>query len=203
MAKTAKKAAPPATKKASPAKAGTAAKDKEVPTSLSKSLIASLPVSAEIMKHALAIEALLPQLDKELERSRKAGALSLARSFVVLHRMNARFDEMFKPFTATFTYYKTKVVPETFEIEGVPNVPLAEGFRVGVSSAFYASIKKDMKTAAYAWLQQNKLADIIQNTVNASSLAAALKSKLEDENIEAPAEIFTAAYVPNTSVTKI
>lgn len=155
------------------------------------------------MKHALAIEALLPQLDKELDRSKKAGAISLARSFVVLHRMNSRFDDMFKPFTATFELYKKQIVPEIFEQESVPNVPLDEGFRVGVSSTFYASIKKDMKTAAYAWLRNNGLGDLIQSTINSSSLAAGLKTKMEDENIEAPEEIFTAAYVPNTSVTKL
>lgn len=177
--------------------------------SLPSSIVAALPVSMKIMEHILAAEKLFPQLEKELNKAEKAGSIAMARAFVVLHRMRKRIhtedsnaDSVFRPLMTMFNRYNKEVIPHMFEVEGVTNVPLAEGFRVGVSNPFYASIKPDMKTAAYAWLQQNGLADIIQSTVNASTLSAALKVMLEEHNKEAPDEMFTAAYVPATSVTK-
>lgn len=177
----------------------------ERPT-LPKSLAAALPAAVVIMGHVADIEALIPTLEAQMGRAKSAGAIPLARSFVVLHRLREALlsDERgrFKPIGALFIKYQTEHIPALFEQDGVENVPLAEGFRVGVSHPFRASIKKDQKDAAYAWLRKNGLGDLISSTVNASSLAAALKTKLEDENTDAPEEMFTAGYLPAATVTK-
>lgn len=177
----------------------------ERPT-LPKSLASALPAAVEIMKHVAAIEALALPLEAQMTRAKSAGAISLARSFVVLHRLREALlsDEKnrFKPIGALFRKYAEQELPALFEQDGVENVPLAEGFRVGISHPFRASIKKDQKDKAYAWLRANGLGDLIASTVNASSLAAALKVKMEDENKEAPEEIFTAGYLPAATVTK-
>lgn len=214
MAKTAAKAAKkaatkPETKTTSHnSRTKNSAEGSNVSSTLPSSVVRSLPVAEAIMKHVLAVVDLYPQLERELKAAEKGGAISMSRAFVVLHRLRERINtekdtSAFKPLMKIFERYQKEVIPHIFDVENVPNVNLAEGFRVGVSNPFYASIKKDMKTAAYAWMRDNGLADLIQSTVNSSSLSSALKEKLEEHNIEAPDNIFTAAYVPGATVTKI
>lgn len=194
--------------------AKTATKDetaaKPVPSTLPASLIKALPTAALMIKHTAEMAKLLPKLEKELKASQAHGAIQLARSFVVFHRLVERMKETIKPIyhddpekPGLFEQYKRKLLPEAFEIEGVKSIPLAEGFRVGTSSQYRASIKKDQKDKAYAWLRANKLGDIISSTVNASTLSSAASKMIEDENRELPEELFSVAMVPTTSVTKV
>lgn len=151
------------------------------------------------------IELLVPGLEMQLAAALKAGPVQLARAFVVLHRLNERLlseDKALKPLKALWGDYKNVKVPEAFEQAGVPNVPLDEGFRVGIAIRTVASIVPGKKVEAYAWLEENDARDLIQETVNASTLSAFAKQKGE-KNEDLPADIFNVVLMPNTSVTKI
>lgn len=187
----------------SPAKKPVNGKD-----TLPASIINALPSSRAIMEHMKAVEKLIPALGKELKKAEKGGAISIARAFVALHRLETRVDDILKPLfgekkdaPGLLYKYKTEVVPSIFEQAGVPNVPLEEGFRVGISSRFLASIKPDQKAAAYDWLREHGLGDLITYTVNSQTLSSALRKELEEKNIEAPEELFSVAMMPTTSVT--
>lgn len=179
---------------------------KEPSAPLPKSLIQALPASSTVMKHVAAIVSLIPQLEKEMAAAEKRGAIDLARSYAVLHRLREilRSDEKswFKPISNLFDDYNNVKVPAAFEQAGITHVPLAEGYRVGISHTWRASIKKDMKKEAYAWLEQNNHGDIITETVNASTLSALAKELNEEQNQELPEKLFTSAHMPATSVTK-
>lgn len=168
-------------------------------------MINALPVGAQIMKHAQAIEALVPDLEAQLAAALKAGPVQLARAFVVLHRLNERLlseDKALKPMRALYSDYKNVKVPEAFEQAGVPNVPLDEGFRVGIAIRTVASVIPGKKEDAFEWLAINGAPDLIQSTINASTLSAYAKQKGE-KNEDLPADIFNVVLMPNTSVTKI
>lgn len=177
-------------------------KAKAAPVPLPKSLIEALPDAAKIVQHSAALANLMPTLDAQLNKIRKRGAVPMARAYVVLHRAVERLEADLKIVNELYERYKTKVVPETFEHDGVTSIPLAEGFRVGASSTLRASIKKDMKEDAYAHLISIGQGDIITSTVNASTLSATAKELLEEKNIELPEKLFNVAYMPNTSVTQ-
>lgn len=187
----------------SPAKKSANGKD-----TLPASIINALPSSRAIMEHMKAVEKLIPALGKELKKAEKGGAIPVARAFVALHRLETRIDAILSPLfgekkdaPGLLYKYKTEVVPSIFEQAGVPNVPLEEGFRVGISSRFLASIKPDHKAAAYDWLRGHGLGDLITYTVNSQTLSSALRKELEEKNIEAPEELFSVAMMPTTSVT--
>lgn len=186
---------------------------KIVGDTLPSTIVNGIPTSAAMMKHFSTAFALLPQLEKEFKRAEKAGAIPAARAFVAVHRMVERLKDMTKPLTGEaglFETYKRDKLPALFEQEGITNVPLAEGFRVGISSRFFASINKgadeqaslELKKRAYDWLRDNGLEDIIQPVVNVSTLSATFKELIEEKNIEPPKDLFTVAMSPNTSVTK-
>lgn len=170
---------------------------------LEPSLMKSLPVAAEAHADLLDFQLLTAKIEKELHKSKRGGAIALARSFVVLRALKRNLEETEKKFTALFEQFKNIEVPQMFEQEGVTSLPLAEGFRVGVSSAWRASIKEGMKPEAYKWLQENKLGDIIVETINASTLSATAKTLAEEENRQLPDEFFNVLMQPNTSVTQI
>ncbi len=152
------------------------------------------------MSDMASIEKLIPALVKEFDKIGAGGALPMARAYVVLHRMQARIEDILKPFDARIKLIKELEIPEAFEAAGVPSITLDEGFRVGISIRTLASIKPGQKDAAIAWLQEIGKADIVQSTINSSTLSAFAKEMGED-NKDLPDDIFNVARVPNTSVT--
>lgn len=179
---------------------------KEPPPPLPSTLVQALPTASKIVKHVDEIRQLMPQLQREMEQARNAGSIAASRAFVVLHRLAAILcseeNNWFKPLRQMFDQYRSQDLPALFEQEGVTSVPLAEGYRVGVSFTIRASIKQGEKDRAYAWLRGNQLGDIITTTVNASTLSATARTLLEEQNLELPEELFNVANMPNTSVTK-
>lgn len=176
--------------------------DTSSPATLPKSLVDTLPQSLSVSKAVDALGVLLKALDKDMNKQCKKGAIDAARSFVVLRRLKDKFENLDKTWKALFAHYDKEVLPELFEAAGVTSLPLTEGFRVGVSNKFYASIKEGKRDEGWEWLRANGLSEIITETVNASSLSAAIKHEIKENNLEPPENLFTTAWVPNTSVTK-
>lgn len=143
-------------------------------------------------------------LQKQITAAEKAGPVQLARAFVVLHRLNERMlsdEKSFKQFKSLWKETKELTVPQCFEQSGVDSIPLSEGFRVGTSVRIMASVVSGQKEAAFAWLRENEAGELIQPTLNASTLSAFAKQRGE-KNEELPEELFKVYDQPNTSVTK-
>lgn len=174
----------------------------DAPATLPKSLIETLPTSVVLAKLVNEALAALTKLRLNLEVSRRRGAVSSARSFVVLHRLKDKLEELDKTFSALYEQYKKEVLPELFEDEGITSLPLAEGFRVGIRGDFRASIREGKREEAYAWLKQNGLSNLITDTVNSSSLSAAARYESEENGKDFPEALFNVAIIPTTSVTK-
>jgi hypothetical protein len=189
------------TKKPAPNKPNSAPKKATGNGTLPATIINAAPATAAIVAAVRDAAAGIPKLAKDMERAKKGGAIPLARAFVALHRLKSRIDDELKPLDELFKRYKEVEVPQTFEAEGVTNVPLAEGFRVGLSSRLLASIPAEHRTQAYDWLRAHDLGDLISETVNAGTLSAAARALMEERNMELPPDLFTVAMVPNTSVT--
>lgn len=183
------------------AKAKPEPKAKKPVASLPLTVVQSLPTSvraAKLMREAMA---LLPDIAAEIRKAERQGPVSLARAFVALHRLKKITEEHEKLFNATFEAVKGVVIPQAFENSGVDgSVPLSEGFRVQVSQTSYASIKTGMKDAAMDWLVKNGYEDLIDSTVNASTLSASVRKLREEKNLDFPEELFNVTYAHNTSV---
>lgn len=171
--------------------------------SLPASIVNAAPTARNILVRVVEAAAMVPALDKELARAKKSGSIALARAFVALHRLNSRVAEEIGKLEELFKRYKEIEVPATFEADKITHVPLEEGFRVGLSSRLFASIPVEHRDQAYQWLRDNGLGDLITSTVNAQTLSAAAKNLMEEKNKELPGDLFTVAFVPNTSVTAI
>lgn len=174
-------------------------------SSLPATIINALPVGAEIIRHVQAIEALLPTLKAQMKVATRSGPTSLARAFVVLHRLNDRMlsDKSFKSFRDLYNEAKTAIIPTTFEQAGVPNVPLSEGYRVGVSTVWRASVKPGKMADAIIWMKSHGKEDVPSVTINASTLSSLAREMMEELNRELPDDIFNVVPVENATVTKL
>lgn len=177
--------------------------DSDTPSSdstLPRSIVNALPASVDVAARLNDARQLLTVIDAELIAARRGGAVALARAFVALHRLKSRYEEFGKQFNALFEVYKNQHVPEALEAEKLANVALAEGFRISVSTQVRASIREGKKGEAYDWLRNHDLGDIIQETINSSTLSAAARELLEG-NVELPEAEFNVYTAFNTSVT--
>ena len=170
-------------------------------SSLPATLVAAVPSAARAAKALIAFEEALVGIEAEMRAAEKAGSIQTARAFAVLHFLQGRFDDRAKLLSGLFQHYKNVVLPDMFDQEGITNVPLTEGFRVGVSYSLYASIVAGKKDEAYNWLRDNDLGDLIVEAVNSSSLSGVARAWRE-ENRDLPDSLFNTKEVGNTSVTK-
>lgn len=142
------------------------------------------------------------ELVQEVSVSVEGTAIDLARAFVVLRIIKDKVDETFKEFDELYLSIKDLKIPEKFDQEGVPTINLDEGYRVTVAHSVRAHIRAGMKDAAYQWLRDNQLGELVTETVNASTLSAVARS-LQEENRELDETLFGVAIMPTTSVTKV
>lgn len=161
----------------------------------------TLPTAQHLDRGLEGLGAIIHTLGNELAAATTKGAIHTARAFVAMHYLKERLDAVESAFSKMYSEYQKLKIPEIFTQEGITSVPLDEGYRVGMSSRFFASIQEGKKAEAYEWLKNNGLESLITPTVNSSTLSAALKAMLEEHNKEAPELYFSVAYVPNISVT--
>lgn len=169
-------------------------------------LITAFSFSEPLVEAIEQLELASRRLRSEIAKAQRSGAVPLARAYLALYLLEKQVEDTLKPIGQTYDQTKTQWIPESFESEHITSVPLTDGYRIGVSSRLWASIKSDDKggdrKAAFAWLRKNGLQDLIAETVNASSLSAAAKAMMEGENKELPSDLFNTTMVPNTSVNR-
>lgn len=144
----------------------------------------------------------MSEVGGDVQQVKRVTTSDAARLFVAYKSIKDELDDLQKAFEAEYTEFKTLTFPGLLEDDGQTNVPLAEGYRVGVSTKLYASIKGERKGQAYGWLRNNDLGELIVETVNASTLSAAAKALLEDKFLDLPDGLFNVMLQSNTSVTK-
>lgn len=110
-------------------------------------------------------------------------------------------EERMKQLNARFDYLRLNAVPNKMDEEGVSNLTLEGIGRVGLTSDAYASIKTGQKEHAWEWLQDTGHGDLITETVNASSLKAALKQMVAKGEI-IPEEFFNFTPFTRASITR-
>ena len=109
-------------------------------------------------------------------------------------------DEERKKIGAQLEYMSREVIPGVMEERGVRNITLDDVQRQFSKSVRVTASMAD-KEAALDWLRGNGFADLIQATVNSSTLSAFAKQYVEDYQKELP-DCFKMNAMTITSVRK-
>ncbi len=142
----------------------------------------------------------IKDIESELE---KVKLMPLEEAAIYYQQFRAKFDwldEVRDKWASVKEVLSVQIMPEIFEKSNVDNyIKLKSGWNVGVSYKLTASMKD--KIGGMKWLEENGLADLIQPTVNASTLSSVAKGFIE-ENKSLPEEFFNVVNKPTTKVTK-
>lgn len=128
-------------------------------------------------------------------------ALELVREMNTVRLEKERMEETLSTINKRYDYLRLIAVPKRFEDDGITNMKVEGVGRVGLTSDLYASIAPDQKGAAYEWLSDNGHGDVVQPTVNSSTLKALMKSIIKSGE-EIPSELFKVTPFTRASITK-
>lgn len=95
--------------------------------------------------------------------------------------------------------YKNKIIPSSFEKDGISNFKLDTGEQVVLQPQM--NVKTTDKDGAINWLRENELGELVQETVNASSLKG-LAGEFAQEGKELPDSFFKVDIWSVASIRK-
>ncbi len=110
-------------------------------------------------------------------------------------------DVIKKKLQVTMDFIRYVRVPAVFEREDTEKATIAGIGTIYLLSDYNISVKKGQKEAAYEWLIEQGLGDIIKEAVNSSTLKATLKGVLA-EGKEVPATLFNVSPFTRAQITK-
>lgn len=150
-------------------------------------------------KYTANIEMLFHKMADMVDNIKKLSASQAAAEYVLIKNLADEYESIGKTLNDFRDKLKVEVVPAAFERDKITSFNTVDGYRVTMSQSVRCKMLD--KGLGYAWLRENKLGDLITETVNASTLAATARSMLE-EGKELPPEYFETYLQPGTSVTK-
>lgn len=150
---------------------------------------------------SLELASIKKQLDASFDAIAGEPTLYIAPAFKQLSDGYEKFKDAKESLTELRDRVSRDIFPEAFrrdKLKGRLNIEGVGGFQLG--NRFSCSMID--KEAGYQWLRDNGNASLIQETVNASSLAAFAKNMIEEEGKELPSDIFKTSIMTYTSITK-
>jgi hypothetical protein len=140
---------------------------------------------------------------REIERGENFEALLL--HFAQYRVLHDRLIAMKKHYESTYEELSRHTIPDAIEIHvqngGLKPPYYLEGYgRISISRRYTASMLD--KKAGMKWLKDNGYAEMVQETVNAQTLAGFARNLEDTEGKELPDTIFKVGRIPYTSITK-
>lgn len=100
---------------------------------------------------------------------------------------------------AFFDVMRFEAIPTEMDKQGIEKIAYAGIGRVSLTADMQVSVKD--KPGLFGWLRKNKLADLIQPTINPSTLKSFIKGRIKDGK-KYPAEMLNVNPVTRASITK-
>lgn len=118
-----------------------------------------------------------------------------------LQRAKEELEDRVKGYNAHIDFLRITKIPTVMEDEGIERISVAGVGRVSLTADMHVSIKADAKPAFYDWLRDNGRTDLISETVNPSTLKAAVKKMIRDGE-ETPHHLLNISPFVRASITK-
>ncbi len=146
----------------------------------------------------------LPSITDDAKRAiaqmADADHLTLIRYFDEFRRSAELFSQAKKAISELEEKLSRELVPEAMRRAGVKTTNVVGVGRVTINNKWSCTIID--KSRGIQWLKEHDYGDLVQETVNSSTLAAFSKRLSEDEGKDLPVDIFKTGTVPYTSITK-
>jgi len=110
-------------------------------------------------------------------------------------------EDQLKAVNKRFDFLRITKIPSKMDDEGVSNINITGVGRVSLTADMHVSIKAEMKGNFYDWLRDNGRGDLIQPTVNASTLKATVKGMFKGGQ-EIPEDLLNVSPFMRASITR-
>jgi len=127
--------------------------------------------------------------------------VQIIESMSTIQKAKERLEDELKLINKEFDFLRITKVPAKMEEDGVDRITVAGVGRVSLTADMHVSVKADMKDKFYEWLRDNGRGDLLQETVNASTLKAAVKGMYKNGE-EIPDTMLNVSPFTRASITK-
>lgn len=110
-------------------------------------------------------------------------------------------EEALKIANAWYDVIRFEAIPEKMDGDGITSVRYEGIGRVGLTGDMLVSVKGGAKEALYAWLKDNGLGDLVQPSINSSTLKAFVKRRIKDAK-PYPEGFLNVTPITRASITK-
>jgi hypothetical protein len=118
-----------------------------------------------------------------------------------LQLKKAEQEAALKQTNAWLDVLRFEMIPAKMDEEGIERVSYEGIGRVSLTADLLVSTRAGMKDDLFHWLNDHGLGDIVQPTVNASTLKAFVKERMRN-NKEYPEELLNVTPITRASITK-
>lgn len=129
-------------------------------------------------------------------------AVDLIRAMARLREEKDRIEDEAKGVSREYEYITKVAIPEKFAEDGVTLMKVDGIGRCNLTADIFASVKAGMKEKAYLWLSDVGSGDLIQPSVNSSTLKAFLKGRMKKAE-EIPEDLFNVTPFQQARITKV
>ena len=127
--------------------------------------------------------------------------IELIKEMRVIQGEKEALEEELKDLNKHFDFLRITKIPQMMEDSGVKNINVEGVGRVSLTADMHVSVKAEMKEAFYLWLRDNGREDLIQPTVNSSTLKATVKNMVK-KGEEIPDDLLNVSPFTRASITK-
>lgn len=127
--------------------------------------------------------------------------VQLIEAMYELQKKKESLEDDLKALNKVYDFLRITKVPAKMDEDGVDRISVAGVGRVSLTADMHVSVKADMKEKFYEWLRDNGRSDLLQETVNPSTLKAAVKGMYK-KGEEIPDDLLNVSPFTRASITK-
>lgn len=127
--------------------------------------------------------------------------VELVESMQALAQRKDRAEEELKRINKEYDFLRITKVPQKMEDDGIERLTVAGVGRVSLTADMHVSVKADQRDKFYEWLRDNGRGDLLQETINPSTLKAAVK-RMYSSGEEIPEDLLNVSPYTRASITK-
>lgn len=141
-------------------------------------------------------------VDEFKNQTEGMGIAKAARVQNQLRNVLEKADQIKTHIQKIYDFMRYTRVPEIMDAHDMESVRIEGVGRVYLLSDVNVSTKVGMKELAIDWLIENGFGDIVQETVNSSTLKAVIKKEVIAKGKEVPEEFFNVSPFTRAQITK-
>jgi hypothetical protein len=112
-----------------------------------------------------------------------------------------KLEEQLKVLNKEYDFLRITKVPEKMQDEGIERLTVAGVGRVSLTADMHVSVKADQRERFFEWLRDNGRSELLQETINPSTLKAAVK-KMYRSGEDVPEDLLNVSPFTRASITQ-